>query len=216
MSRIIQQNARIGYTLVAMLAAVLIFELFADQEQAPTGSNAVLGLPLGTIVAFGGPAEAVPEREGWLLCDGREVSAQEYNGLFAVIQYAWGRGSGQGTFRLPDFRGRFLRGVDLTLAAEWRDPDRENRVAAYPGGNSGNQVGSVQNDEMSYHTHSLVGAARAVGPGDAGVGQWVRFHGSRIAEENTPDMVNETAVLATGGTETRPKNAYVNWIIKAR
>jgi microcystin-dependent protein len=198
------------------LGSVILFGLTADKSAEPSPSPREASLPIGSIIAFAGPATAIPEAEGWLLCDGRELPIQGNDRLFAALQYAWGRGAGPSAFRIPDLRGRFLRGVDLTSDVDRRDPDRDKRTPSYPGGNAGNQVGSVQPDEFVQHSHSLVGAARAVGAGDATVGQWLRFHGSKIAEENTPDMVNETAVLLAGGSETRPKNVSVNWIIRAR
>lgn len=43
---------------------------------------------------------------GWLRCDGRELSVSEYNELFQVIGYSFG---GQGDiFKLPDLRGRVM------------------------------------------------------------------------------------------------------------
>lgn len=47
--------------------------------------------------------------EGWLPCDGRQVSVYEYNVLFSIIQYNFG-GSGN-SFNLPKIAGRVIVGT---------------------------------------------------------------------------------------------------------
>ena len=94
--------------------------------------------------------------------------------LFAAIGTAHGSGAGAAQFSLPDYRGRFLRGVDHGAN---RDPDASRRTAASGGGNLGDAVGSVQGERLGRHPHqSLDGPAT--------------------------------------GTETRPVNAAVHWIVK--
>jgi microcystin-dependent protein len=160
-------------------------------------------VPPGTIAAFGGEATNVPS--GWLLCDGRAVSSSQYPALFAAIGRGWGDGSAPDSdpatdFSLPDLRGLFLRGVDASPSrgVTGRDPDRDARGTDQAGGNSSNRVASIQTDEFRSHRHE---AARLDSAGEAtrGVGQ-------------TPYMVLESGVA--GGNETRPKNAYVNYLIK--
>lgn len=50
--------------------------------------------------------------DGYLECNGSTVSRTTYAALFAAIGTTWGAGDGSSTFRLPPFRGRFLRGFD--------------------------------------------------------------------------------------------------------
>lgn len=47
----------------------------------------------------------------WLLCDGRTVSRTDYPVLFSIIGENFGAGDGSTTFNLPDYRGKFLRGL---------------------------------------------------------------------------------------------------------
>lgn len=47
----------------------------------------------------------------WLLCNGQEVSRSEYPSLFNLIGINFGSGDGINTFNLPDYRGKFLRGL---------------------------------------------------------------------------------------------------------
>ncbi|MCD4769663.1 MAG: tail fiber protein [Bacteroidales bacterium] len=96
-------------------------------------------LPAGMIVPFAGDAGSVPD--GWLLCDGSEVSRTSYDRLFNTISVNYGYGDNSTTFNLPDLRGRFLRGVDN---GSGNDPDAASRTASNAGGNSGDAIGSWQ------------------------------------------------------------------------
>lgn len=155
------------------------------------------GTPPGAIEAFGG--DAIPA--GWLLCNGAAVSRATYPDLFTAIASNWGQGDGSTTFNLPDLRGRFPRGVD---DAAGRDPDSAGRTAAFAGGHTGNQVGSVQLDELKSHAHSYTFLTYS-GPGGGGDPGWGGSSGPAGYGRTTD---------STGGTETRPKNANVRFIIK--
>lgn len=50
--------------------------------------------------------------QGWLLCDGAEVSRTTYSRLYSLIGDQYGAGDGTATFNVPDLRGEFLRGWD--------------------------------------------------------------------------------------------------------
>ncbi len=162
--------------------------------------------PVGTIVAFAGSTAPT----GWLLCNGAQVSRTTYSNLYAVTANAYGSGDGSSTFHLPDFRGRFLRGVDGTAGI---DPDKATRTAMNAGGNTGNLVGSVQADAFQGHWHQFVDE----NVGFTG-GGWSK--GANIANGAThTDTVRNAITDGVNGTprttaETRPVNAYVNFIIK--
>ena len=155
-------------------------------------------VPPGTIVAYGG--EAAPA--GWLLCNGLSVSRSTYPSLFAAIGTAFGTASST-VFNVPDFRGRFLRGWD---SATGRDPDRASRWLMNNGGNTGDKVGSVQNDEFKSHDHGLTfytsGYNVSYNSAMESLG-WARNNGT---------VTSSTGIR--GGNETRPLNANVNYIIK--
>lgn len=71
-------------------------------------------LPPGTIAPFAGTS-TVPD--GYLLCNGAQVSRVTYADLFAAIGTSYGAGDGSSTFTLPDFRDRVLQGASGTHAA---------------------------------------------------------------------------------------------------
>lgn len=60
----------------------------------------------GTIIIW--PGTTVPD--GYLLCDGSEISRTTYAALFAVIGTTYGSGDSSGTFNLPDFQDRVIQG----------------------------------------------------------------------------------------------------------
>lgn len=109
--------------------------------------TAILKLPIGGIMPY--PAATPPT--GWLLCDGSEVKTADYYELFQVIGYTFGDKNslvGLGTFRLPDFRGRFPLGIDnmnngITVPSKI-DPTKQ----VQSGGGSANRVTSVEADTL--------------------------------------------------------------------
>lgn len=66
------------------------------------------GMHPGMIIDYAG--ENPPE--GWLWCDGSEVSRAEYPALFQAIGTKWGAGDGITTFNLPDSRKRVREGAN--------------------------------------------------------------------------------------------------------
>jgi len=73
--------------------------------------SSIPSLPIGSILPYAGTAAP----RGWLLCDGSEVSQNEYLDLFNTIQYTYGDFTtlqGRDSFKLPDLRGRMAVGLD--------------------------------------------------------------------------------------------------------
>jgi microcystin-dependent protein len=184
-----------------------------------------LGIPSGVVFPFAGATAPY----GYLICDGRPVLQSEYPSLFLSVGFSHGDGSqnSDGTasgftsathFNLPDYRGRFLIGVD-GLAGN--DPDKLTRSASRAGGNTGDNVGSVQDDENKPHDHfTIVNTATQSrtdvtnlnslaerGLKDASSYDWYYLMGSTA----TPNIGKSSS---STGPESRPKNVNVNYIIK--
>ena len=186
---------------------------YAKVAGALAGGSAI---PAGTIVAFGGDNTKVPD--GWMLCDGRELdnTDAQYQALFNAIQYNWGTSNHTNLFRIPETRGYFLRG---TANGSSNDPDRTTRVAVHSGGNSGDNVGSAQADGLKRHTHVFDYS-------DAYYSEKINGAGGTEWGSGDTDKDNKKLVTAMTGTtrdgsanglisgETRPRNVYVNYIIK--
>lgn len=162
----------------------------------------------GVVLAYAG----INAPSGFLLCDGSPVSRSTYSGLFTIIGTNHGQGNGTTTFNLPDYRGRFLRGVD---GAAGRDPNSGTRTSMNAGGLSGNQVGSIQGDSFQGHRHAYDASSSGT-PAPGLSGQLRDFNTALIGsgtaiKDPTTDGVNGTPRTSS---ETRPTNAYVNFIIK--
>lgn len=171
--------------------------------------------PTGQIVPYVGTSAPT----GWLLCDGTAVSRTTYSALYAVIADTHGEGNGSTTFNVPDFRGRFLRGMD---DGQGTDPDAASRTAMNTGGNTGDAIGTLQGgatglpqtafatDDVS-HTHTY--SFRSLVSGSVSQAGTYRGGGS-LTSITTSSAGSHTHTLSGGDNETRPINAYVNFIIK--
>ncbi len=155
--------------------------------------------PVGTIFPFAGPPDKVPE--GWMLCNGQELSRIEYTALFEIIGTLWGDGNGHSTFNLPDLRGQFLRGADMGAKI---DPDASGRKTLR-GGVVGDRAGSYQFDELRSHYHYAYVPRDQYGSGD---------DFATTCTDDPDESIFPYITSETGGKETRPKNASVNYIIK--
>jgi microcystin-dependent protein len=179
-------------------------------------------IPAGIVVAYAGSTAP----SGYLLCNGEAVSRSQYPTLYTVIGTMHGKGDGSTTFNLPDYRGRFLRGVDGTAG---RDPDSSKRAGptASNGGNAGNNVGSIQDSQLGAHSHGVddPGHTHALNIDVALGGLWTFGDGQpnnwgvNQGAHQPPGISAASSktgltVASAGGAETRPANAYVNFIIK--
>jgi microcystin-dependent protein len=104
--------------------------------------------------------------------------------------------------------------VNSAVIVQYEDPDYASRTASTIGGNSQNNIGSMQDNNFQSHSH-----AATVTPSTTSV---VSINGSGGSLGNTSSTLNygnvtlsTTASIAnSGGGETRPKNILVNYIIK--
>jgi len=178
-------------------------------------------VPFGTILPFAGTQNVIPK--GFLLCDGQQVERNQYQELFKIIATNFGAaGNHNTTFNIPDLRGYFLRGTDYGAG---RDADRNER-SAVNNGKKGDEVGSYQGDIFANHNHTISNNRIFQ---DFYLSAW---GGCSHVCQNTgtisvleplkikaPVLISEVLSLASytdpnGGNETRPKNIYVNYIIK--
>ena len=175
------------------------------------GQPSMIGVPVGTVVAFAGQIASPSadyktdiEALGWMICDGRELEKGKYPELFAVLGDLYG---GQDEkFNLPDYRGYFLRGVDTDGK---NDPDTDKRIA--PAGGQQTSVGSIQDDALQTHQHTYNKTEEVkISIGDKGP--------AFVARPPTPDLTVDPIDKPQNPTisqhETRPKNIYVYYIIK--
>mgnify|MGYP000540978976 CR=1 FL=1 len=122
--------------------------------------------------------------QGYIFCNGTFLSRTLYADLFAIIGTFFGDGDGVNSFNIPELRGEFLRGLD-----SFRDVD------------SGRVLGSFQADELKSHNHETQSNSND-GSSTSGFQDGVTYNGRFVQTS------------AFGGSETRPRNVAVNYIIK--
>ena len=170
-------------------------------------------------MAYSGAIDAKWEAaHGWLICDGRKLDGDkrsEYYTLAQALNKAWGSETAEAFF-LPDLRGLFLRGVmspgESAVPAGRGDSEAGTRKhsredlggPSQQKGNSGNSIGSYQDEQVKSHTHDI----KTTG---------ISYQGP--ANNAAPVPVNNGTYQTPhtesyGGAETRPTNAYVYWIIR--
>lgn len=145
---------------------------------------------IGSIETFAGVAAKIPE--GYLLCNGQEISRLDYSDLFEVIGTTYGSTSGT-TFKVPDLRGEFIRGFD-----------------AGRGVDSGRAFGSSQADltklPLPKYSH---------GYGFSTNGVMNNIPNSFVTTDDLISSGNPVGYhLIPNDVETRPRNIAMNYIIK--
>lgn len=112
-----------------------LIEALANAE-----SCSVMSVPTGSAINFFGAIAP----EGWLFCDGAEISRTTYAALFAAIGTVYGVGDGSTTFNLPDMRGRAAVGAG-------QGSGLTNRVL---GAQTGAETHQLSVNELPSHTHN--------------------------------------------------------------
>ena len=89
---------------------------------------------VGKVAAF----SRTSAPNGYLKCNGAEISRTTYAALFSVIGTTYGAGDGSTTFNVPDLRGEFIRGWDDARGVD-----------------SGRVLGSWQDGQNLWHGHGI-------------------------------------------------------------
>ena len=168
-------------------------------------------LPAGCIIAFAGPLteqNSTPvESMGWLVCDGRTLQIAQYPALYAALGTQYGGNPNQDEFQIPDLRGQFLRGVAVNTS---QDPDLNSRTPANQSNPGSDPVGSIELDALETHAHDYQGFQQTA---PAQEGADVAAPTSATTPTGAPVSIGNVQVRVS--TETRPKNVYVYYLIKA-
>ncbi|MFE2005648.1 phage tail protein [Pseudomonas guariconensis] len=161
--------------------------------------------PVGAIVPF--PKAEVPA--GYLELDGSVQSAAAYPDLAAYLGITYNTGGEPaGYFRLPDYRGEFLRGWD-----HGRGVDAGRSLGSVQQDALQNIVGSFTSratDQVAGDIGGLTGAFKYGGDGANG--------GIKMVSSTTKPVTTisfDASQVARTATETRPRNLAVMWCIKA-
>lgn len=164
------------------------------------GTSLYSVIPVGSVIAVA--HNGVPDT-GWLKCNGSVVLRTTYSRLFDKLSTTWNT-SGEATtqFRLPDFRGEFLRGFDDSRGVD-----------------SGRTFASAQASQNLAHQHGSPTAADATaGPYEVPAPAGTRISGVTVSGFAAFDYGGTGGAVAytsvDGGTEARPRNRAINFWIK--
>lgn len=178
----------------------------------------------GSIFPF--PSSQIPD--GWLLCNGQEVSRRDYANLFSAINIAYGSGNGRTTFNLPDLRGRAIAGLETMGQAA----SSGRLTSERPGGVDGQSLGAVGGSEehtllpqeaglpAHTHTHQISiawgGATEDGNVGNGGYGNSPgRWPGSDFTVSwNYSFTNNEASNSSVEPHPNLPPLVFLNWVIK--
>ena len=126
--------------------------------------------------------------DGWLECNGAEISRITYANLFNKISTIYGSGDGINTFNIPDLRGEFIRGWDNGRGID-----------------SGRLFATLQIDDFKSHQHqTFFNSAVSDGWGSGG----------RLNQGRDYHLTYDKSSNFVGGSETRPRNIAMNYCIR--
>ncbi len=183
---------------------------------APSGLAVAVepvAVPVGAILPYAGDLTSDRVKNsiiarGWLPCDGTAYQITQYPNLYHAIGLIYtpqNASNGAEEFCVPDYRGWFLRGL-ATGAAQ--DPGFNDRTAPPQGAKQG--VGSTQACMVQTHEHNF-SALSSAAPAETGTAGGI----PPATKVPTTDLLNASGTDQLTGEETRPKNIYVNFLIKA-
>ena len=176
-------------------------------QYAPYAKSADNGVPTGAIMPFIGEANKVPA--GWVLCDGRDISAVASSQNLRTLL---------GSNNVPNLQGMFLRGTGQSPVNGQQGPKiREAQGDAF-------KSHSISGSTSSNGTHNHNTKIDTGGGGDYGGGNNMLHNVGTIdnaiandfAETDYQGNHNHTVTGSSvgGANETRPVNYGVNYIIK--
>ncbi len=122
-------------------------------------------VPSGTVLPFAGTT--VPQ--GFLVCDGSEVSRDSFSRLFDRVGTTYGAGDGSTTFNLPDLTSRFPLGLSASgtgsmLGETGGEIDHMHEGASHTHGVPGHSHGhNLTASASGNHLHSISGTTNATG-----------------------------------------------------
>nr|BAR30138.1 phage tail fiber protein [uncultured Mediterranean phage uvMED] len=171
---------------------------FGTPDSVPTGC--VFCRAIGTVPA------------GYLECNGAAVSRSTYSVLFGIIQTQYGGGNGSTTFNLPDLRGEFIRGW-----ASNGSVDSGRQIGSSQGSDNlshNHTISSSVNDSGHSHTIGLAVRSNYAEPRNFGVGRDGNANNSDSTSTQTTGISVSSSAANSGGSEARPRNVAMMYIIK--
>lgn len=160
-------------------------------------------VPVGASILYNGASAPA----GYLKENGATISRTAYAALFAAIGTTFGSGDGSTTFKLPDSRGEFLRGLDDGRGVDagrslgvWQADQNKAHQHGGSVGNGGGHGHTASSGSAGSHGHT--GSTGSAGNHKHNVEQRTGYAGSRNAPIQTPNGANANGTTDYAGTHT--------------
>lgn len=196
--------------------------IYIDPPNATKTASISFEFP-GAIFPF--PME-IPN--GWLACNGQEVSRAAYFRLYGLIGVSYGSGNSRTTFNLPDLRGRTIMGVE-----DMGGSGGSNRITngvpgsltALLGSSGGTEFTTLTKDQVAAvnHTHTFASVTSGFNSGQYEGGKQCDSHNGQPRGQLTrgSQSYDFSFSLTTTFSESSatshsnmPPIAFFNWGIK--
>ena len=167
------------------------------------GTNLTGAMPTGAILPYA--VSAAPT--GFVLCNGAALSRSTYATLFAVVSSLYGDGDGSSTFNVPDLRGRYIAGWDVSATASSVLTSVTvgmviNTTMANTGGI---QAVTLTEAQMPSHVHALDPPPGLASGGDSKM---------QVANQSVTTTVATESTGGDGAHSNIPPTIILNYIIK--
>lgn len=185
-------------------------------------------LPIGVILIF--PYECAPD--GFIPCDGRSLNKREFQNLYELIGDIFGADAT--TFRIPDLRGKFVRGYDDSGIYDCEHKFGEYQMDAIQGHShkadwkeretkcSGEHYHSYYAEPYDARTYHSEYSHVHGNDGDPSGPNFLRStnscggHSHELPDIHFSEMISSNQGPIRSATETRPKNLALNFCIKVK
>lgn len=153
-------------------------------------------IPTGSVFPFPG----ITAPEGFLLCNGQEVSRFTYAKLYKVLGDTYGAGDGLTTFNLPDYREVTLVGAGQNEKLSITKHDVYN-------------IGEFKDDQFQGHKHSNRGQVSS-GSSDGKYKAQITEQTKTVNETTGNPITDGVNEIPRVGSTTHGKQIGINFIIK--
>jgi microcystin-dependent protein len=174
--------------------------------------------PTGSLSAYLASTDPV----GWVICDGQPRGITD-NRYFNVVSLGIGSTAGLTIYTPPNLRGSFLRGIGTATNTNYVGPSvmafQQQQII-----NHGHAIGSHSHTSVDFGTTfyafriNTAGSNTANSVDSSANEPNIINNGFTLNSQNTGSgslvTTNSVAAGVAFGTETRPYNYGVNWILK--
>lgn len=187
-------------SLMGMYAALAHFGLTPSDLQEQVGNSDLVklfqaALPVGALIEFAIDTDPSTLDIRALECDGSTVSEVTYADLFAVLGTKWNTGGEPGgEFRLPDWRGKFVRGFDNGAGID-----------------SGRVFAAAQLDQFQGHEHTMEWLVRTL---DAGATIASDLASTGVSKATSAIVTDGVSGVPRVGDQTYPINETAAILIR--